>query len=346
MGGFGMGYGGAVAALAEVGVRAAAAGDEVGELFQYAITQPVSIGRQQSAMIPIVNQSLEGEKISIFTESVHPIHPMNGLQVKNTAGLHLMGGPITVFDAGTYAGDALVTDLRPGEERFIAYAVDLGVEVAVEREHERRQDALKIDQGVLNVTVRSHQTVTCALMNRTAEQRTVLVEQEKETDWSLIEPQQPTEDTRSMYRFAVELTPKAAENLVVRTQRPLTETVALLDPENEQAIAFYLQSDVISDQVKAGLQEIIRRRVEIAGVASEKAQRQRRLEEIGVEQDRIRKNMAQLGRDSDLYKTYVAKLTAQEDEFDRMRAEIAQFEEREQRLSVELNEYIRELNVE
>jgi len=330
--------------LAERGVIAAAAGAEVGELFQYAITQPVTIGRQQSAMIPIVNQELEGEKVSLFSEEVHEKHPMNALRLNNTTGLHLAGGAITVFDGGAYAGDALLESLPPGEERFIAYAVDLGVEVAVERASTEKQVTLSVDNGVLIVTKRLGKTITYALKSRTDEPRQVIVQTAKLTDWELAEPEEPVEETANQYRFAVELGPRAAEELVVTTARPVTQTVALLDADADK-INFYLESAVISDELKAALQEIVRRRVEIAGVTQQIAARQARLKEIGEEQDRIRKNMQQLNRDSELYNKYVAKLTAQEDEFDRVRAERDALQEKHNQLTTDLNEYIRSLNL-
>ena len=89
-------------ALADSGVSSLAAAGAVGELFQYAIDQPVTVARQKSAMLPIVNASVEAQKVSIYNESVQRKFPLNGLRLKNTTGMHLMQGPITVFDAGSY----------------------------------------------------------------------------------------------------------------------------------------------------------------------------------------------------------------------------------------------------
>ncbi len=112
------------------GVESAAQGGDVGELFQYKIESPVTLPRQKSAMLPIVNGAVQGEKLSIYNASVQPKHPLNGLRLKNSTDLHLMQGPVTVFDDGTYAGDARIEDLPPGSERLISYALDLDVEVA------------------------------------------------------------------------------------------------------------------------------------------------------------------------------------------------------------------------
>ena len=77
------------------------------------IDAPVTLARQQSAMLPIVNDSVKGEKVSIYNQSVQAKHPLNGLQLINSTALHLMQGPITVFDGGSYAGDAQIEDLPP-----------------------------------------------------------------------------------------------------------------------------------------------------------------------------------------------------------------------------------------
>ncbi len=112
------------------GVQEAAQAAELGSLFQYAIDTPVSLPRQQSAMLPIVNADVKGEKVSIYNQNVLAKHPLCGLQFTNTTTLHLMQGPITVFDNGSYAGDTKIEDLPPGSQRLISYAVDLDTEVA------------------------------------------------------------------------------------------------------------------------------------------------------------------------------------------------------------------------
>jgi hypothetical protein len=62
-------------------VASMAAADNVGELFRYAIDTPVTLARQKSAMLPIVNGTVKGEKLSIYNPAVHPKHPLNGLKL-------------------------------------------------------------------------------------------------------------------------------------------------------------------------------------------------------------------------------------------------------------------------
>jgi hypothetical protein len=333
-------------ALAQAGVAAAAAGEEVGELFQYAIEQPVSIARQGSAMIPIVNQAIEAAKVSIYNQNSNVKHPLHGLKLENTTGLHLMGGPITVFDGGTYAGDALIEDLGQGDDRLVSYAVDLGVEVVPKSEGGSHTDiSLKISRGVLTMISKQETKMSYELISRADEERTVLVEHPRRDDWELVEPKEPEETTRSLYRFKVALAPEQTDKLTVIEQKQLSETARLTDQDVDQ-ILVYIRTKKMSEQVKAALQRIVEMKGKIAGVAQQIADKEARLTEIGEEQARIRQNMEQLDHDSELYTKYVTKLTAQEDEFDKVRGEIAQLKEQLRTLEAELQDFIVKLNVE
>src|SRR5262249_20969198 len=113
-------------------VATAAAAEKLGDFFQYVIDHRVTLPRQKSALLPIVGKDVEAARVSIYNEGTQPKFPFLGLKLKNTSGLHLMQGPVTVFEGGTYAGDARIADPQPNEERLISYAVDLGTEVKPE----------------------------------------------------------------------------------------------------------------------------------------------------------------------------------------------------------------------
>jgi hypothetical protein len=81
--------------------------------------------------------------------------PLLGLKLKNTSGLHLLQGPVTVFEGGSYAGDARILDLQPNEEWLISYAVDVGTEVKPEAAADSgRLTQVKVVKGVLYTTTK------------------------------------------------------------------------------------------------------------------------------------------------------------------------------------------------
>src|SRR5262249_36644365 len=101
-----------MAGMANAPVASAAVAQNLGDFFQYVIDHPVTLPRQKSAMLPIVSTDVEGARVSIYNEHTLAKHPLLGLRLKNSTGVHLMQGPITVFDKNTYAGDSRIMDLQ------------------------------------------------------------------------------------------------------------------------------------------------------------------------------------------------------------------------------------------
>ncbi|HKA08118.1 MAG TPA: DUF4139 domain-containing protein, partial [Gemmataceae bacterium] len=114
-------------------VQSVASASALGDYYRYVIDRPVDLARQKSALLPIVNMDVEGKRVSIYNPAVQPKHPLLGLRFKNTTGMPLTQGPVTVFEGSVYAGDTRVMDLQPDEERLVSYAIDLGTEVAMKR---------------------------------------------------------------------------------------------------------------------------------------------------------------------------------------------------------------------
>src|SRR5579862_6460806 len=131
-----------------------------------------SLPPQKSALLPIVNQDVEGSKVSIYNQNVHAKFPLLGLKFKNSTPLHLMQGPITVFENNSYAGDARILDLQPKEERLISYAIDLGTEVEpVVNEGKDSILKIKINKGVVESTHVIRQSKTYKVKNRSDQDR-------------------------------------------------------------------------------------------------------------------------------------------------------------------------------
>jgi hypothetical protein len=207
------------------GVQSVASASEVGEYYQYVIEQKVNLPRQKSAMLPIVNQTIAGEKVSIYNESVQARFPLLGIRLKNTSGKSLTQGPITVYEEGSYAGDTRTLDLQPNEERLLSYALDQSTEVkTTSKASPAPEMTLKIGSDSLSATYTMRDSKTYTLKNRGSHDRTVLIEHPIRSDWKLIEPKQAKEQTRDVYRF--EIAVKAGETV----EHVVTEEQTRTDP--------------------------------------------------------------------------------------------------------------------
>ena len=327
------------------GVTSIAQATELGEVFQYAIATPVSLVRQKSALLPIVNQAVEGTKLSIYNERVHAKHPLNGLRLKNSTALHLMQGPITVFDGGAYAGDARIEDLPPGQERLISYAIDLKTEVEPVAKAEPQQlVSVSLRKGTLLATHKVIEEKTYNVKNRDQKEKVVLIEHPFRADWQLTEPSEPAERTREVYRFAVTVAAEQHAQLHVREEQQLQQTVQLTD-SGPDLIAFYVQAEEVSLKVKEALQKVVALRDRLSRTTAQRSRLEQRSSEITQEQARIRENMQRLAQNSELYNRYVSKLDQQETEMEKLRQDIETLKVTEDTQQRELNDYLLGLDI-
>jgi hypothetical protein len=318
---------------------------ETGELFEYAITAPLTLGRQTSAMIPILSRDIDAQKLSIYNQQVHAKYPLNGLRLKNTTPLHLMQGPITVFDGGAYAGDARIEDVVPGQDRLISYAMDLKTEVEPVAEA-GQQDlvTVSIRKGTLLATRKLVEEKTYNVRNRDQKKKVVLIEHPFRPDWKLAAPAEPLERTRDVYRFAVLVEAGRGASLRVREENQIQQSVRLMDSGSDQ-IAYYLQAKEISPKVREALQRVSGLRDRLSQTSSRRSLIEQRIREITQEQARIRENMGKLAQNSDLYVRYVKKLDQQETEVEKNRKEIEALQSAEEALKRELNDYLMNLDL-
>ena len=312
----------------------------VGEMFRYQIATPVKLERSKSAMLPIVNESVSGEKVSIYNEGTHAKHPLNGLRLKNTTDLHLMQGPMTVLDDGAYAGDAQIQDLQPGTERLISYAMDLDTEVAPSNKTEPQTlTSLQLIKGSLQTTYKYARSRSFIVKNSGKKAKKVLIEHPLQTQWTLVAPKEAAEKTRDLYRFLVNAEPGKPATLEVKEEQFITQQVAVTNID-DNTILQYMSNPAPSEAVKKALAEVIKRKQAIAAVVAKREELQRQIGVIDAEQKRIRDNMAQLPKESDLFRRYVTKFTAQEDQVEGLRGQVTSTIEEEQKLRKGLDDYL------
>lgn len=334
------------AALRDGGVQNAASAREAGELFEYAIKTPVSLARQNSAMLPIVNQEVTGEKVSIYNPATHPKHPLHGLQFTNTSGLNLMQGPVTVFDGQVYAGDAKIPDMKPDEKRLLAYALDLGVEVMVEVASRPQEiSSLRIVKGVLTHKRKLVDERNYSIKNKDRKDRNLLLEQAHSDDWKLVEPREPSERAAGLSRFKVVVPAAKTISQKIMFEQTIDEQIALTSLNIDQ-VRYYLSARDISPKIKAALERVIQLKAALDEIAQQRMQRENESNEAVAEQARIRENLKVLQSGSDQYRRQEQKFGEVDQRIEALRGQIAQSRMDEQKKRGELEAYLLSLELE
>jgi hypothetical protein len=326
-------------------VPAVARAAKLGEAFQYALNQPLTLPRQKSALLPVVNAGVGAERVSIYNEKVQAAYPLLGLRLRNTTGLHLMQGPITVFDGGTYAGDALLGDVQPKQERLISYAVDLAVEVKAEvKDEPERVVAVRIVKGTLGRTFSLRQTTTYRIRNRGDRDRLVILEHPDRTpEYKLRSPAGPRKGSRDLYRFEVKVPAGGSATFPVVEEREQLRQVVLTNA-NDDTLAVLLQGPA-GPGLKAAVQKAVELKGKLAATERDLAQAKRRLGAISEDQARQRANMKVIPQTDPAYKRYLDKFLAQETQVERLRAEQERLQATAERQRREYERYVLSLTV-
>lgn len=319
------------------GVIANAQATEVGEVFQYRLDTPVSIERQQSAMLPIITSAIDGRRISIYNHRDLADHPMRGVELTNSTDLQLMPGPIAVYDETVYAGDAQIGHVSPGDERILAYAVDL----AIDADHFQRTQndirSLRIVGGAFEQTTKRRQTTRYTFNNTDADDnRTVIVEHPRMSGWTLVSGQPDPEVGPNTVRFEVEVPQAGSEKLELVYERTDRQRVGFNSYNLRQLIAFERDGKA-SQAVVDAIRELGERRTQLERTERDITTIERQIAEIDQDQSRIRRNMGGLDRNGDLYRRYVRTLSEQETRLGQLRDRLSEqrTQAEEQRRSLE-----------
>jgi len=333
------------------GVEAAAEGSEVGDLFEYQIANPVTVRRDRSALIPIVQTRMEGARVSVFRESQRRPRPMAGMLLKNTTQLTLEGGALTVLDGDAYAGEALMERLKPSEQRLVSFALDLGTLVTVRQEESDSPVFLvRIANGALYANYHNREKKVYTLTNQTDRARTVYVEHPVRENWKLDERETPKPEGKSasFYRFRVELGPRATEEVRVVERETAVETYALSSLTTEQ-IQLFVARRYIDDATRDRLRAILDLKARLAAAATRVQEIEQEIGMIAADQKRLRDNIEALNKTPEarqLIARYVQKADQQETRLEQLAREKQSALEERQRLQSQLNEALRTLSLE
>ncbi len=327
-------------------VGSAATAGKLGDNFQYVIDHPVSLARQKSAMLPIVGKEVEVQRVSIYNPGVQAKHPLLGMRLKNTTGLHLNQGPITVFEGSTYAGDTRVLDVQPNEERLVAFAIDLGTEVDPQNgPSTSRLTNIKAVKGLVTTTTKIREERKYRIANRSQTDRVLVIEHPNRTNqqFKLVETEKPIEDTKDVYRFQVPVKAGEEKTFVVNEERDVNTTIALSNSSDQQ-IRHFISLNEATPALKAKLGEVLTLKASWDGHRRELAQVVADLNRLNQDQDRIRKNLANTPKEADVYQVYLKKLSDQEKEIDTLTAKQKELMGAEFSAKKQLEDYLANLS--
>lgn len=333
------------------GVETVASGNDVGDLFEYHIDQPITVTRDRSALIPILQAQMEGERVSIFTESANGHRPFSGFLLKNTSPLTLEDGSITVVDGDAYVGEALMERLKPQEERLISFALDLGTLVNVRDEEERAPTfLLRAVNGVIQAHYYEVRKKVYTLVNQTERSRIVYLEHaiDEDEDWELADgTPRPEVKTEKYYRFRLALGPHQKLDFPIAERQERMETYSLTDFDRSQ-LDLFIARKYIDDKTRTTLEKILDLKSRIVATDARIRDIDKEASEIAQDQQRLRENIKALTATAEakqLISRYVSKADTQETRLEQLNEQKRKLLEDHLQLQAELEGIIRNLTI-
>ncbi len=284
------------------------------DYFEYALTDPITIRKNESALVPILQTKLPVERVTLWSPQ-QPI-ALRALWITNTSTLTLDRGSFSIVENGSFGGEGLLDPIHPDERRLLSYAADQAVRVSQSAaSNTRRVQHLTIKAGVLTETSTDVSDLTYDIKNAAPESRTVVIEHPTRPGWELTSDTKPTEITPTTQRFKV-LVPQAHTSTLHITERHTNYDYIRLTDRTEDQLTLLLRNAKASPATIAALQpvfdahhKVIALDQQISALTSETAS-------ITQDQTRLRENMKALKgspEEKALLTRYTGELNAQED---------------------------------
>ncbi|MDR0456833.1 MAG: DUF4139 domain-containing protein, partial [Treponema sp.] len=341
------GANGGIAGSMAGGVIETAAGAAAGDQFEFTVKNPVNLDRRMSAMLPLVESPVEARRMLFFSGVMaagdHSRHPRLGAELTNTSGIKLPAGPITVYDGGTYAGDALIEFWNEGEKRLISFGEDLSVIAAAFDSNSRTTISVKISGGVMTIN-RSQEYIKTYTFHNTAVQPKFIMVEHPRTPQAVLESPQADEQTLTAYRFTMTLPAEKEITLMVRESRPIMERISLMQLRQESFLS-YVSSQEIPAAVQAALRQAVNlwNAVNAAEAAVTEADNRRSF--LVYEQERIRKNIEVTGSQTQQGQEYLKRLQSLDNDIDKIIEELDKLKTEVKNAQKAYTDYLGSLNL-
>jgi hypothetical protein len=325
-------------------IAAPAVGRELGELFEYHIPTPVTVRRNESAMLPFLQQKVDTRKLLIYSDPA-AAHPMDAAEIANSTGKTLDGGPITVYESGAYAGEALMETVKTGDKRLISYGVDLGTRITTQWDSKAEQiREIHARRGILTTSNAVVETRTYTIHNVDQKAKTLVIEHTARPEYNLLD-RKPLEKTSNAYRFEVKLAPGATEKFPVTEERVYERAFTITDLTPD-VLFTYVRNKTFSDAARKQLEQIANLKQQIAAAGREIQSLESQIAEVTNDQERVRRNIGSLNQVSgqqQQVQAYAQRLAGQESQLASLRDRRAELDKKRAALEGEVSGSIESL---
>jgi len=313
------------------------------EFFEYSLAAPVTIHKNESAMVPILQQELPCEHVTLWNPKDRL--PLRAIWLQNKSKLTLDSGSFSIFESGEFAGEGLLDPIHPDERRLLSYAADQAMRVHAEGlGGTNRNHHLSIHKGLIVETFMDLTGTAYEATNSGDEDRTVLIEHPRQTGagWTLDGDLKAAETTPTLYRMRLAVPAHGTAKLEVREHGPQTTVVDLRSNPQQQDFVLTLTKQFPS--AAAQLQPVIDAQGAVTDLDAKIAASKATEQTAAADEQRDRENVTAL-KGSDAAKRFVEELNRAEDQLQAARKQTADLEKQRDAALEKLDQVIAGLSL-
>ena len=316
------------------------------DYFEYALAQPITIHKNQSALVPVLQTNVQAERVTLWSWT-QP-QSLRALWLTNTSDLTLDRGSFSIFENGEFAGEGLLDPIHASEKRLLSYAVDQAVQVKVagmlDSQHLHH---VIVHDGVLIEQNNEVSERTYAVHNAAGEPRNVIIEHPVRDGWKLTSEVKPVETSASSYRFRVITQPNETVSLHVGEAHTLSTRYALTDLTDDQ-VQWLIRGSSANPELRQKLQPIFDAKRQLNDLDRQIKVKKDEIGRVVDDQKRLHDNLSGLkdtAEERQLAKRYAGEMNADEDQLQTLKGQLADLERQRTTAQQALDETIRTLNL-
>jgi len=265
------------------------------DFFAYNLTEPVTIRKNESALVPILQAKIDADRVTLVSSNGNSTtQPLRALWITNNTGLTLDSGSFSIVENGNFGGEGLLDPIHDKEKRLLSYAADQAVHVSTEKQvNNSRVTHITAAKGVLVLHSAVQNEITYVVHNSAADSRTIVLEHPVQRGYELTSDVKPTETTPTVYRFRLAADPGKTVRLRVAASHRGAASYQLTRSDDNQ-FAYIINESGNDTNLQTALAPILEARRHVADTQTAVDKTKASLEALRADEERQRSNITAL----------------------------------------------------
>ena len=304
------------------------------ESVSFSLKQLVTIKKGESAFLLLHSKQLPKETINIYNKNQHVSHPFKAIEVENLTGYGWEAGPVTIYEKGNYAGEAMLDKVPKEEKQIIPYLVEQDISIKQIEDSTTKKIGISLSDHYYVEAYLNETFYKLEIDNKSDEEKTMICEVPKLYGYKIDKKKYKieTKETANYFRSKIVIEAKTTKKVTIPTMRKTSESVSIASVSDEY-LDELLKLETITDKQAQILKKIKQMRKDKNQINEQINSEQSNLTRIDQEYQRITQSINVLTSEGDEAKVRAKYVERMNNLFETMEKKRKLVEDLQQKLS-------------